>query len=180
MAIDLATHDLDIMQLVLGRDITRVYADATRFAHATQEDMLSCLLRFGEDGPFGILDANWLTPEKRRELTILGEAGMVRACYLTQEVYFMESTTARNRWQELARTRGESEGSMVRFALAKVEPLRAELSAFAACVLEDTQEPVSAWEGARALAAALALQESAASRRPVELLDMPAAPLAAK
>jgi len=176
VAIDLATHDLDIMQFLLKRDITRVYAEGTRFAHATQEDMLSCLLRFGEDGPYGILDANWLTPEKRRELTIIGEAGMVRACYLTQEVYFIESTSCRTRWQEMARTRGEGEGAMLRFALAKAEPLRAELAAFAACVLEDTPEPVTAAEGARALAAALALQQSAASRRSVELLDMPAAP----
>jgi len=177
VAIDLATHDLDIMQHVLERDITRVYAEGTRFAHTSQEDMLSCLLRFGEDGPFGILDANWLTPEKRRELTLIGEAGMLRACYLTQEVYFVESTTCRTRWQELARARGEGEGAMLRFALAKVEPLRAELAAFAACVLEDTPEPVSGWEGARALAAALALRESAAARRPVELLDMPAGPM---
>lgn len=180
MAIDLATHDLDIMQHLLQRDITHVYAEGTRFAHASQEDMLSCLLRFGDDGPFGLLDANWLTPEKRRELTLIGEFGMLRACYLTQEVYFVESPTARNRWPELARTRGDSEGSMVRFALGKAEPLRAELSAFAACVLEDTPEPVTAWEGARALAAALALQESAAGRRPVDLLDMPAAPVTAR
>jgi predicted dehydrogenase len=178
VAIDLATHDLDIMQHVLQRDITRVYAEGTRFAHTTQEDMLSCLLRFGDDGPFGLLDANWLSPEKRRELTIIGEAGMVRACYLTQEVIFMEAATTRTRWDELARSQGESQGAMLSFALGKVEPLRAELAAFTACVLEDTPEPVSAWEGARALAAALALRESAQARRPVELLDMPAAPAA--
>ena len=32
--------------------------------------MITCLLRFGDDGPFGLLDVNWLTPEKRRELTL--------------------------------------------------------------------------------------------------------------
>ena len=78
VAIDLATHDLDVMQFVLGRDITRVYAEGTRFAHPTQEDMLSCLLRFGDDGPFGLLDVNWLTPEKRRELDVIGEDGMLQ------------------------------------------------------------------------------------------------------
>jgi UDP-N-acetylglucosamine 3-dehydrogenase len=175
VAIDLATHDLDIMQFVLGRDITRVYAEGTRFSHPSQEDMISCLLRFGDDGPYGLLDVNWLTPEKRRELTIIGEGGMLTASYLTQDVWLAESAGARTRWDELARIRGDAEGSALRFALRRDEPLRAELEAFARCVLEDAPEPVSAFDGCRALIAALAVRDSAASSRPVTLLDMPAA-----
>jgi len=175
VAIDLATHDLDIMQHLLQRDITRVYAEGSRFAHATQEDMLSCLLRFGHDGPFGLMDVNWLTPEKRRELNLIGEGGLLRACYITQDVYFVESASTLTAWHELALARGDAEGSAIRFALKKVEPLRAELAAFAACVVEDTPEPVSAADGARALAAGLAVKESAATERPIELLGMPAA-----
>lgn len=178
VAVDLATHDLDIMQHVLRRDVTRVYAEGSSFSHANQEDMLTCLLRFGEDGPFGLLDVNWLTPEKRRELTILGEGGMLRASYVTQDVWFVESATSVIEWDELALVRGDAEGALVRFALHKVEPLRAELEAFVGCILEDEPEPVSAYEGARALAAALAVRESAMHNRPVSLLDMPTAPIA--
>ncbi|MDX6667920.1 MAG: UDP-N-acetylglucosamine 3-dehydrogenase [Solirubrobacteraceae bacterium] len=176
VAIDLATHDLDIMQHVLKRNVTRVYAEGSRFSHASQEDMLACLLRFGDDGPFGMLDVNWLTPEKRRELTILGEGGMLRASYLTQDVWFVESATQITGWDELALVRGDAEGAVVRFALRKREPLLAELEAFVACVLDDTPEPVSAYDGARALATALAVRESAANNRPIDLLDMPEAP----
>jgi UDP-N-acetylglucosamine 3-dehydrogenase len=176
VAIDLATHDLDVMQFVLRRDITRVYAEGTRFAHPTQEDMLSCLLRFGSDGPFGLLDVNWLTPEKRRELNVIGEYGMVHASYLTQDVWLMEAEGARTGWEELARLRGDAESAAVRFALRKVEPLQAELEAFAACILDDTPEPVSAYDGCRALIAALAVRDSAANSRPVQLLGMPLAP----
>jgi predicted dehydrogenase len=175
VAIDLATHDLDIMQFVLGRDITRVYAEGTRFSHPTQEDMIACLLRFGEDGPFGLLDVNWLTPEKRRELSVIGSGGMLRASYLTQEVWLSETGSAPTRWDELARARGDVEGTVVRFGLRKVEPLRAELEAFAACVLADGTEPVGAADGCRALAAALAVRDSAANGRPVTLLPSPAA-----
>lgn len=173
VAIDLATHDLDILQHLLGRDITRVYADGARFAHATHEDLLTCLLQFGEDGPFGLLDVNWLTPEKRRELTLLGEGGMLRASYLTQDVWFVESATTLTGWNELALVRGDAEGSVVRFALRKVEPLHAELDAFVACVVDDLPEPVSAHDGTRALAAALAVRESAQVHRAI---DMPASP----
>jgi UDP-N-acetylglucosamine 3-dehydrogenase len=173
VAIDLATHDLDLMQFVLGRDITSIYAQGSRCVHPTQEDMISCLLRFGEDGPQGLLDVNWLTPEKRREMTVIGEGGMLSASYLTQDVWFTESTGAPTGWSELARIRGDAEGAAVRFALPRVEPLQAELAAFARCVLEDTPEPVDAQDGCRALAAALAVRDSAAHARPITLLDTP-------
>jgi len=179
VAIDLATHDLDIMQHVVGHDISRVYAEGTRFSHPTQEDMIACLLRFGDNGPMGVLDVNWLTPEKRREISVIGELGMLSASYLTQDVWFTESPSAPTGWDELARIRGDAEGAALRFALRRVEPLKAELEAFAACVRDDTPEPISAYDGCRALIAALAVRDSAANSRPVTLLDMPSpAPLA--
>ena len=177
VAVDLATHDLDIMQHILGREITHVYAEGARFSHAAHEDMLTCLLRFGDDGPFGVLDVNWLTPEKRRELSVICEGGLVRADYLSQDVWFMESATTATGWAELARVRGDAEGTQVRFALRKEEPLRVELEAFVRCVVEDTPEPVTAWEGARALAIALAVRESAERAHPRMALDLPSAPV---
>jgi UDP-N-acetylglucosamine 3-dehydrogenase len=173
VAIDLATHDLDLMQWILRREITRVSAEGTRFLHASEEDMITALLRFGADGPFGVLDVNWLTPEKRRELTLLGENGMLRADYLTQDVWYREAANQSTGWDELALVRGDAEGSILRFSLRKVEPLRAELEAFARCILEDTREPVSGYDGARALAVALAVRDSAHNNRPVTLLPMP-------
>lgn len=172
VALDLATHDLDAMEFVLGRSLTRVFADSGRFNHGLHEDLLTCLLRFDEDVR-GLLDVNWVTPEKQRELTIIGEAGMLRASYLTQDVWYIESSSASSiAWDELATIRGDGEGSSLRFGLRRVEPMRAELSAFLTCIVEDTPEPVTAWAGARALAAALAVLESAehgTPARPAEL-----------
>jgi UDP-N-acetylglucosamine 3-dehydrogenase len=178
VAIDLATHDLDVMQYVLDSSIHEIYADGGRFQHSSQEDLLTCLARFGGDGggkeTLGLLDVNWLTPEKKREIALIGENGLLRASYITQDVWFVESTTAPLQWDGLSVLRGDGEGAAVRFSLAKAEPLRAELEAFCRCVLDDTPEPVSAHDGVKALAAALAVRESAAVRRPVELLDIPA------
>lgn len=178
VAIDLATHDLDVMQHVLDLSIGEIYADGGRFLHSSQEDLLTCLVRFNTDedsqDTLGLLDVNWLTPEKRRELVLIGENGLLRASYITQDVWFVESPTAPLQWDGLSMLRGDGEGAAVRFSLAKTEPLRAELEAFCRCVLDDTPEPVSAHDGVKALAAALAVRESAAVRRPVELLDIPA------
>lgn len=177
VAIDLATHDLDVMQYVLGLGINEIYADGGRFLHSSQEDLLTCLVRFKAEvgaGTLGLLDVNWLTPEKTREIVLIGENGLLRASYITQDVWFVESPTAPLRWDGLSMLRGDGEGAALRFSLAKAEPLTAELEAFCRCVLDDTPEPVSAHDGVRALAAALAVRESAAVRRPVGLLDIPA------
>jgi predicted dehydrogenase len=179
VAIDLATHDLDVMQHVLGASIGEIYADGGRFMHSSQEDLLTCLVRFNatagtEPGALGLLDVNWLTPEKKREIALIGENGLLRASYITQDVWFVESTTAPLQWDGLSVLRGDGEGAAVRFSLTKAEPLAAELRAFCRCVLDDTPEPISAHDGVKALAAALAVRESAAVRRPVELLDIPA------
>ena len=179
VAIDLATHDLDIMQFVLGRDISRVYAEGAQLSHPTQEDMITCLLRFGDDGPFGLLDVNWLTPEKRREISVIGEDGMLTASYLTQDVWFTESPTKRRAGTSWRASAATPRARPCASPCASVEPLRAELEAFAACVRDDTAEPVTAYDGCRALIAALAVRDSAANSRPVTLLDMPSpAPLA--
>jgi UDP-N-acetylglucosamine 3-dehydrogenase len=177
VAIDLATHDLDVMQHVLDLSIHEIYADGGRFLHTSQEDLLTCLVRFrgeGEEETLGLLDVNWLTPEKKREIVLIGENGLLRASYITQDVWFVESPSAPLQWDGLSMLRGDGEGAAVRFSLAKAEPLRAELEAFCRCVLDDTPEPISAHDGVKALAAALAVRESAAVRRPVELLDIPA------
>jgi UDP-N-acetylglucosamine 3-dehydrogenase len=178
VAIDLAIHDLDVMQYVLGHDITSIYAAGGRFVHPSQEDMLTCLLRFGADGPFGMLDVNWVTPTGKRELTVIGEAGMLHADYVAQEIVFTESAGAAGAWQELEQLRDDAASAVVRFTLDRVDPLRAELTAFARCIIDDTDEPVSVYDGCRALVAGLAVRNSAATSRPVTLLGMPSAPLA--
>ena len=174
VSIDLGSHDIDVMQHVLGHDLEEVYAQGGSFVHETHEDLITCLLTF-EGGILGLLDANWLSPEKKRELTLLGEGGMIRASYITQDVWFVESSEVptAQAWDELALLRGDAEGSAVRFALRKVEPLRAELEAFVDCILDDTPEPIDAHDGVRALAVSLAIRESVRTGRAIRLLEMP-------
>jgi UDP-N-acetylglucosamine 3-dehydrogenase len=71
VVIDLATHDLDVMCHLVGSDISRVYAETEQRIHTEHEDMLNALLKF-ESGAVGVLQVNWLTPAKIRELSVLG------------------------------------------------------------------------------------------------------------
>jgi UDP-N-acetylglucosamine 3-dehydrogenase len=167
VSLDLATHDLDLMEWLTGEAITEITAASSQFAHSHHEDIIQGMLRFGDAGPHGLLDVNWLTPEKRRELVVIGEEGLLRAEWVTQDLFLVRSGGIAVGWDQIAQLRGDAEGEMIRFAIQKEEPLRAELAAFRDAIREGGPAPVPAVAGARALANALALRESAAQRRPM-------------
>ncbi len=150
VVIDLASHDLDIMWYLTGTEVTRIYAETERRVHTEHEDLLSGLLRFA-DGTVGVLDVNWLTPTKVRELSVTGERGMFLVNYLTQELYFYENETAAHGWDTLNILRGVEEGRMIRLRVEKKEPLRAELEAFVDAVARDGEPAVTGEDGLRAL-----------------------------
>jgi UDP-N-acetylglucosamine 3-dehydrogenase len=169
VVVDLATHDLDIMRFLTGSEAVRVFAETRRHIHTSREDLMSGLIRFADE-TMGLLEINWLTPTKIRELFVTGERGMFRVDYLTQDIYFYENAEAGLDWSSLSVIRGVSEGSMTRFAINKVEPLRAELEAFVRAIRQgEPGETVSAADGCAALRLALALITAGQEHRSVEL-----------
>jgi len=159
VVIDLAVHDLDVMRFITDQDIVRVYAETERQIHSKHEDLLTGLVRL-EDNTVGTLTINWLTPTKIRELIVIGERGMFRVDYLTQDLYFYENgATATGDWPFRV-LRGVSEGRMIRHVVAKREPLRAEQDAFIAAIEGDIPVPVSGEDGLRVLQLAKTIVES--------------------
>jgi UDP-N-acetylglucosamine 3-dehydrogenase len=169
VVVDLATHDLDIMRYLIGSEAVRLFAETRREVHTSNEDLLNGLLRFADD-TLGVLEINWLTPTKIRELYVTGERGMFRVDYLTQDLFFFENAeVAGVPYEPLSMLRGVSEGAMTRFALQRREPLRAELEAFVAAARGEEADVVSGYDGLQALRLALALIESANENRAIEV-----------
>jgi UDP-N-acetylglucosamine 3-dehydrogenase len=165
--IDLATHDLDVMRYLLGVEVVRVYAETERRIHTEHEDMLNALLRF-ENGTVGVVQVNWLTPTKIRELNVLGERGMLQLNYITQDLVFYENSVAIAE-HPLALLTGVSEGTLVRHTVDRAEPLRVELESFLASVAGGTPPEVGGDDGLRALALALDLVQSGNERRVLDV-----------
>jgi len=149
VVLDLATHELNVMEYLTGRAIRRLSAEVKHTLHDKHEDMLSGIVRFDDD-IVGMLDVNWLTPTKVRQLSILGELGMFLVNYLTQELWFYENRSVRDRWEGLA-TVGVREGEVTKYEMERVEPLRAELEVFAETVLHGHNGLVNGEEGLRAV-----------------------------
>jgi predicted dehydrogenase len=168
VVIDLAPHDIDLMRYLLGADPIRIYAETQQRIHTEHEDLLLAFMKFPE-GAAGSLEINWLTPNKVREVLVLGERGLFRIDDLTQDLYFYENAQANAiTWSALQTLKGVSEGSMIRYPLQRFEPLKAELKAFLHAIESGTPVPVSGEDGLAALKIAAALVESGIQHRVIE------------
>jgi UDP-N-acetylglucosamine 3-dehydrogenase len=161
VVVDLAPHDLDIMRFLVGAEPVRIYAETEQRIHTEHEDLFTGTIRFA-NGVLGVLNINWLTPTKRRILTVTGERGMYVADYLSQDLVFYANPEATG----LVDARGGeittvSEGEMTRREVRREEPLAVELREFARAVRDGGPPPVDPHDAMVALLLARKMVESA-------------------
>jgi predicted dehydrogenase len=150
VVVDLAPHDLDVMRFLLGSDPVRVYAETEQRIHTDHEDLFVGVLKFA-NGAVGMLDINWLTPTKRRTLSVTGEGGMYVADYLAQDLVFYANPADAT----------VAEGRPEPRDIVRREPLLVELEAFAAAVRAGGPPPVEPREALIALQLAVAMVDAA-------------------
>lgn len=166
---DLAPHDLDIMRYLTGSEATRVYAQTKYEVRPSLEDLFIGVVDF-ENGAVGVLDINWLTPTKIRELYVTGAGGMYRVNYLSQDLFYYENPeTKGGDWAVMQLMRGVSEGVVNRYVIQKREPLRLELEAFVGRVQGKVVRLVEGRDAAAALSLAMVLADAAATGQVKEL-----------
>jgi len=169
---DLATHDIDIVSWLMAEDFESVFASTAHKMGRPSEDLLSAI-GFLTGGLAVEMTVNWLTPMKRRSVTVLGEKGAFIADLLTADLTFHANADHLTEWDELVHLRGVTEGDMVRYALKKREPLVVELEAFIAMADGVESAPiVPLSSGIHALQVAEALAASAQTRQAVEVASM--------
>lgn len=169
VTVDLATHDVDILSWIAAERPSRVYAELAQRIHADHEDLLFGLLHF-PSGATGMLDVNWLTPAKRRQLIVVGEEGMFELDYLTQRLTFTRANVERA--QLIGGFATTFSGDVAELPVVNAEPLAAEIDAFLRVVREGGRPVVDVEDGLWAVAIANALLEAAAAGRPVELSSL--------
>ena len=169
VTIDLATHDVDILSWIAGERPTRVFAETAQRIHADHEDLLFGLMSF-ESGTVAMLDVDWLTPAKRRQLTVVGEEGMFELDYLTQRLTFSRSSDLTNP-RLIAGYAPTFAGEVAELPVSTEEPLLAELTAFIHVVRTGDRPIVDVDDGRWAVVLAHALLTSARERRTVELVS---------
>jgi predicted dehydrogenase len=171
---DLAIHDIDVMLTLSNAPVSWVHAETAQHLHQHCEDLFVGTLRF-QSGIVGLLEVNWLTPFKKRELEVVCTGGTYVANYLTQELTFHQnghpnqSGHEKDEWQTLQTFTGISEGQVVSYEVGRAEPLRIELECFVSAILHGTSGCVNAEDAANAASITAAFMESASRGQSVRL-----------
>lgn len=139
---DLATHDVDIVTWIGGAPFAAVSGQLAHKMGRPHEDLVVAIGRLQNDVVASI-NVNWLTPVKRREVTVLGEKGAFVADLLTGDLRFHSNADlVDSAWDQLAILRGVSEGDTIAYAFPKREPLAVEHEAFRSAVSDGHAEGV--------------------------------------
>jgi len=168
VTVDLATHDVDMLSWIAGERPARVSAETAQRIHASHEDLLFGLMSF-PSGTVAMLDVDWLTPVKRRQLSVVGEEGMFELDYLTQRLTFARADDTTNP-RLIGGYAPTFSGDVEVLPVDNGEPLAAELHAFLGVVRNGGRPVVDAEDGRWAVVIADALLRAASERRTVELI----------
>ncbi len=149
---DTSIHDIDLSMHFFGLQPIYVYAAGGSLRHSN-EDYIQALITF-KDERSAILEANWLTPRKKRDLRITGTEGVIHVEFLSREVVIEKS-----------------EGAYVP-TIPNTEPLKNELRYFITTLLKNEIPIPGCLEGARAMAVAEAILNSIATKKAICVLDI--------
>ena len=150
VVIDIAVHDIDIMNWFFGKLPEKVTARGGNALHRTQEDHVEAFLNYGQGT--GLLVANWITPLKVRRLTVSGKKAYVELNYITQELDFYATNIMPiyDDFGDFLIKFGETQDKKV-ISVKNIEPLRAEIMAFIDCIKKNCRPMVTAREAIEAL-----------------------------
>ena len=152
VAIDLAIHDIDIFNYIFESHPTTVFANmSSKLANCEFEDHAEIMTKY-DNGALSILETNWLTPYKKRQLNITGVDGIISVDYGNQTVtLYKENNQVKN------------------VKVKNKEPLKEELKSFVNAVNTKTEPEVSGLDGFKALKIVKAAMKSSKEQRLVHL-----------
>lgn len=140
IAVDLAIHDIDIVNYLLGELPVEVSLNKQKNHIEQREDSAEFFLKYKKTSAY--VQANWITPVKIRKLTITGTEGYLEMDYVSQQIEFYKSNY--EKFKEGINNFSDyilrfSEPDKIVISVAKKEPLREEINYFLDCVRNDVR-----------------------------------------
>jgi len=146
---DLAIHDIDIINHLMGVMPETVSAVAGRIRHR-YEDYANINMLYADDRN-AFVEANWLTPRRIRTLTVTGTEGIINVEYTRQQFTI------------------ENDLSIIQPFLVYKEPLMEELGSFVRSVTDDVEPEITGVDGLNALRVCEAALKSSSTKKRVKL-----------
>ena len=153
VTIDLAIHDLDVMYYLFGEEVKDVYSSMGSILERSEyEDHAEIMVNF-TGGMTGMLEVNWLTPYKRREISITGTDGIISVDYIDQSI--------------------DVHGKFAQdIQIEHKEPLGEELRSFLDAVKNNKKPVITGEDGYNALKMVIAANLSSKNNQPVSFEDI--------
>lgn len=153
VSIDLAIHDLDIMNYLFEEEVVQVYGSMNcSFDDSEFEDHAEIMVNFDNEST-GIVEVNWLTPYKRRELEVTGTAGIISVDYIKQSI--------------------EVYGKFAQdIQIKHEEPLKGELKSFVNAVMNGIEPEITGEDGLKALKMVIAANKSSNEHKPISFEEL--------
>jgi len=150
--VDLAIHDIDICNRLLGGRPRRVSASGSRAPLSGRLDEAELLLRYPSAD--AVVQADWISPAVTRALRLEGTMGRAELDYLEQALvlYQQPGTVAETTADPVVALDGSVK---VNVAVQRAEPLELELAHFVEVVRSETRPIIGGAEGYTALDIAL-------------------------
>ena len=153
VTIDLAIHDLDVMYYLFDEDVNQVYGTMGSILDKCEfEDHAEIMVNFENEGT-GILEVNWLTPYKRRQIEVTGTDGIISVDYIEQ------SLDVYGKFAQDIQIKHE-------------EPLKEELKSFLEAVINETKPVISGEDGLNALKMVIAATKSSKEHKPINFNEL--------
>lgn len=148
VTIDLAIHDLDVMNYLFDEDVIQVYGTMNSILEKCEfEDHAEIMINFKNEST-GILEVNWLTPYKRRQIEITGTDGIISVDYIEQSI---------DVYGKFAQD----------IDIKHEEPLKEELKSFLNAVVNGTEPEITGEDGLKALKMVIAATKSSREHKPI-------------
>jgi predicted dehydrogenase len=164
---DLGTHDIDLTAWVTQQSFVSVAARTAHRSGRDDEDLVAIVGQLS-DGTITNHLVNWLSPFKERVTVLTGTRGAFVADTLTADLSFYANGQVEQPWDAIANFRGVTEGDVVRYAIAKPEPLRVEHEQFRDALLGKDADIVTMDQGLATVRVTEAVLESARTGQTVD------------
>ena len=153
VAIDLAIHDLDVMNYLFDENIVQIYGVMNSILDDCEfEDHAEIMVSFDNEST-GIIEVNWLIPYKRRELELTGTDGIISVDYIEQSIDVFGKFA-----QDIE--------------IKHEEPLKEELKSFLNAVENDQEPEITGEDGLKALKMVIAANKSSREHKPISFDEL--------
>lgn len=159
---DLAVHDMDIARYLAGCEVDTIFAAGGISGLCEFEDHATIVMTFG-NGMVGVVDTNWLTPMRVREMTLTCEKNLIRIDYMAQSIQISSSKLGQLDEMNLYKLPIEME--TISMGLQKEEPLKRQARDFLGAITQDRPPLVTGEDGIMAIRLAQAALASTRENR---------------